>query len=52
MYETYYDKIEPYFGERNMQLHYMDTSSFAKSINTKDFVEDLQNFENFLTLAI
>ena len=25
MYETYYDKLQPYFGEENIQLHYMDS---------------------------
>ena len=28
MYETYYDKLQPYFGQENIQLHYMDTDSF------------------------
>ena len=35
-----------------MQLHYMDLDSFVISINTKDLIEDLQNFEDFFTLAI
>ena len=29
MYETYYDKIQPYFGMENIQLHYMDTDAFV-----------------------
>ena len=24
MYETYYDTLQPYFGQENIQLHYMD----------------------------
>ena len=36
MYETYYDKLEPYFRQENIQLHYMDTDSFVLSVNTKD----------------
>ena len=35
MYETYYDKLQPYFGENDIQLHYMDTDSFVLSVNTK-----------------
>ena len=41
MYESYYDKLQPYFGQQNLQLHYMDTDSFVISINTKDIIEDL-----------
>ena len=25
MYQWYYDKMEPYFGEDNLELHYVDT---------------------------
>ena len=27
IYETYYDKLKPYFGQENKQLHYMDSDS-------------------------
>ena len=42
MYETYYDKLQPYFGQRNLQLHYMDTDSFVLSVDTKDIIKDLK----------
>ena len=42
MYETYYDKLQPYFGQRNLHLHYMDTDSFVLSVDTKDFIKDLK----------
>ena len=29
MYETYYDKLQPYFGQKNLHLQYMDTDSFV-----------------------
>ena len=35
MYEIYYDKLQPSFGQENIQLHYMDTDSFVLSVNTK-----------------
>ena len=35
MYETYYDILQPYFGQENLQLHYIDTDSFVLSIKTK-----------------
>ena len=40
MYEIYYDKLQPYFGQENIQLHYMDTDSFVLSVNTKDITKD------------
>ena len=46
MYETYYDKLQPYFGLENLQLHYMDTDSFVFSVNTKDISKDLKNLED------
>ena len=47
MYETYYDILQPYFGQENIQLHYMDTDSFVLSFNTKDIIKDLRNLEYF-----
>ena len=46
MYETYYDKLQPYFGRENVQLHYMDTDSFVLIVNTKDIIIDLKNLED------
>ena len=46
MYETYYDKFQPYFGDKNLQLHYMDTGSFVLSVNTNDIIKDLKNLED------
>ena len=46
MYETYYDKLQPFFGQENMQLLYMDTDSFVLSINTKDIIKVLKIFEH------
>ena len=46
MYETYYDILQPYFGEKNLHFHYMDTDSFILSVNTKDIIHDLKNLED------
>ena len=51
MYETYYDKLQPYFGQENIQLHYMDTDSFVLSVNTKDNIKDLKNLEDIFDLS-
>ena len=29
MHETYYDKLQPYFGQENIELHYIDTNAFV-----------------------
>ena len=47
IYETYYDKLQPYFGQRNLHLHYMDTDSFVLSVDTKDTIKDLKKLYEF-----
>ena len=32
MYETYYGKLQPYFGQDKLQLHYIDTDEFVLSV--------------------
>ena len=43
-YETYYDKLQPYFGGKNIQGHYIDTDAFVLNLDTKDFFKNLQSF--------
>ena len=31
MYGTYYDKLQPFFEQEKIQLHYMNTDSFVLS---------------------
>ena len=46
MYEWYYDKMQPYFGENNLELHYLDTDSFIFSFKPiKSLIEDLKHFK-------
>ena len=47
MYETYYDKLQPYFGEKSLHLQYMETDSFILGLNTKDIIKDFKNLEDF-----
>ena len=51
MYETYYDKLQPYFGEKKLQLHYMDTDKFVPSVKTKDIIKDLKNLEDLFDIS-
>ena len=46
MYEWFYDKMQPYFGEDKLELHYLDTDSFIFSFKPiKSLFEDLKHFE-------
>ena len=51
MYETYYDILQPYFGQENIQLHCMATDSFVLSVNTKDIIKDLKNLEDIFDFS-
>ena len=46
MYETYYDTLQPYFGQENLQLHYIDTDGMNLSMKTKDIIKDLKKLED------
>ena len=46
MYETYYDKLQPYFGQENFQLHYVDTDASVLSVNTKVININLKKLED------
>ena len=44
--ETYYDTLQPYFGQDKLQLHFMDCDSFVLSIKTENIIKDLKNLED------
>ena len=45
LYERYYDKLQPVFGQEIIQLHYIDTDAFVLSLKTKDIIRDLKKLE-------
>ena len=51
MYETYYDKLQPYFGQEIIQLHYMDCDSFVLSIETQNIINNLKNLEDLFDFS-
>ena len=51
MYLTYYDILQPYFGQENIHFHFMDTDSFVLSVNTKDIINDLKNLEDIFDFS-
>ena len=51
MYETYYDKLQSFFGMERIQLHHMDCVSFALSLKTEKFLIDLKNLEDLFDFS-
>ena len=51
MYETYYDALQPYFEQENLQVHYIDTDAFVLSIKSSSFIKDLQNLSDFFDFS-
>ena len=51
MYETYYDTLQPYFRQENIQLHYMDCDSFILSIKSENIIKDLKNLEDIFDFS-
>ena len=51
MYETYYDTLQPYFRQENIQLHYMDCDSFVLSIKSEKIIKDLKNLEDLFDFS-
>ena len=51
MYETYYDTLQPYFGQENLQSHYIDTDGMILSMKTKDIIRNLKNLEDIFDFS-
>ena len=51
MYETYYDTLQPYFGQENLQLQYIDTDGVILSMKTENIIKDLKNLEDIFDFS-
>ena len=51
MYETYYDKLQPYFGQDKLKLQYIDTDCFVLSKDSDNVINDLKILEDFLNFS-
>ena len=51
MYETYYDTLQPYFGQENLQLHFIDTDGMILSMKTENVINDLKNLEDIFDFS-
>ena len=53
MYETYYDTLQPYSGQENIQLHFIDTDGMTLSMKMENIFQgfkDLQDIFDFSNL--
>ena len=48
MYETYYDTLQPYFGQENLQLHYIDTDGMILIMKTDNIIKDLKKIRRYI----
>ena len=44
MHGTYYNKLQPYFGQEYLQCHYIDTDAFLLSLITKIYWKFLKTY--------
>ena len=51
MYETYYDTLQPYFGQEKIQVHYIDTDGMILSMKTENNIKDLRNLEDIFDFS-
>ena len=51
MYETYYDTLQPYFGQEKLQLHYIDTGGMILSMKTESIINDLKDLEDIFDFS-
>ena len=51
MFETYYDKLQPYLGLEDLQLHYIDTNGKILSMKTPNIIKDLKNLEDIFDFS-
>ena len=52
MYETYYDTLQPYFGQENLQLHFIDTDGMILSMRAENITKKLKNIEDKFDFSI
>ena len=51
MYETYYDTLGPYFGQENLQLHYIDMDGMILGMKTDNIIKNLKNLEDIFDFS-
>ena len=47
----HYDRLQPYFGEKNIKSQYNDTDAFVPSFISKHVVRDFQTLEDLIDFS-
>ena len=50
-YETNYDKLQLYFAEKDLHLHYKETDSFVLNVNTYYIIKALENLQDLFDFS-
>ena len=51
MYSFYYNLFQPYYGQDNIELLYMDTDAFVLKLKTKDVKSDLSKLKDYFDFS-
>ena len=51
MFETYYDTLQPYFGQENLQLHYIHTDGMILKVQTQNIINYFENLEDIFDFS-
>ena len=51
VYETFYKRLQPYFGGKLIECPYLDTNSFVLSVNSSNFIKILKNVEDLFDFS-
>ena len=51
MYDTYYDVLHPFFGQKNLQFHYIDTDGKILSMKAENIMKDIKNLEDIFDFS-
>ena len=49
LYETYYEKLQPYYGQDILQLDYIDCDRFELSTKTENIIKDLKKLRGHIS---
>ena len=50
-YETYYDTLQPYFGQEILQLHFIDTDGMILKMKKENINKDLKTLEDLFDFS-
>ena len=51
LHQTDYDTLQPYFGQENLHLHYIDTDGMILKLKTENIIHHLKNLEDIFDFS-